>query len=601
MSADVKKQPRDGVPTAYGAAVFRAKSALFQLKRGAENLFAHGHARHRRGDALAGKSVIAESRTRLRGDDAAGERALEAGKVHNLRLAARRLDGVEVAAGAVFSFWAQVGRAGRGHGYVRGRELREGCIIPSVGGGLCQLSNALYDAALQAGFEIIERHAHTRAVPGSQAEAGRDATVFWNYVDLRWRSPRAFRIEATLGREHLTVRFRGDAPSETKDAKSRIELARQGQAAAHVTGDCFTCGALECFRHAGDEGERGRTGNAARFGRAAFLVDEYWPEFDEYVRAERTGRDLLCLPLDGRRFGKANYAWDTRGFGDVRERRMATALRSLASRRLAAQGAERQRALLRHAERVARAYAESLAFDVTHVTVMQHLLPFLWRDGRLGGRSFDVLMNGLPLERLHETLDAAAALHPESPTLADFRADEPLARAEREALANARRVATPHTLVASLFEERAVLLGWRMPGAAPSRRTGGGRVVFPGPTVGRKGAYEVREAARRMGLRLVVNGTQPEGEDFWRGVEVERRTKDDWLRDAGVVVLPAFVEHRPRRLLEALARGVPVVASTACGLEGVEGVTSVRAGDVEALCGAIELSLARGEAAPSGA
>ena len=89
-------------------------------------------------------------------------------------------------------------------GYVDGRELREGCIIPNVGGGLCQISNALYDAALKANFEIIERHAHSQIIAGSLAEQGRDATVFWNYVDLRFRSANAFRIEAKLGKDHLS-------------------------------------------------------------------------------------------------------------------------------------------------------------------------------------------------------------------------------------------------------------------------------------------------------------------------------------------------------------------------------------------------------------
>ena len=84
-----------------------------------------------------------------------------AGKIHNLRLAIRRIDGLEIPAGGIFSFWQQIGRATRRRGFVKGRELREGCIIPNIGGGLCQLSNALYDAALQANFEIVERHAHT--------------------------------------------------------------------------------------------------------------------------------------------------------------------------------------------------------------------------------------------------------------------------------------------------------------------------------------------------------------------------------------------------------------------------------------------------------
>jgi hypothetical protein len=35
---------------------------------------------------------------------------------------------------------------------------------------------------------------------------------------------------------------------------------------------------------------------------------------------------------------------------------------------------------------------------------MQNLLPFLWRDGHLGGRTFDVLMTRLPIAKFHETI-----------------------------------------------------------------------------------------------------------------------------------------------------------------------------------------------------
>jgi glycosyltransferase involved in cell wall biosynthesis len=48
-------------------------------------------------------------------------------------------------------------------------------------------------------------------------------------------------------------------------------------------------------------------------------------------------------------------------------------------------------------------------------------------------------------------------------------------------------------------------------------------------------------------------------------------------------VLPAWLEDQPRRLLQAVANGVPVIAADACGLDGISGVTTMPAGDVEIL------------------
>jgi hypothetical protein len=67
---------------------------------------------------------------------------LTAGKVENLRIATKKINGLEIKANEVFSFWRYIGNPNFGRGYVIGREIREGCIVPTVAGGLCQLSNA---------------------------------------------------------------------------------------------------------------------------------------------------------------------------------------------------------------------------------------------------------------------------------------------------------------------------------------------------------------------------------------------------------------------------------------------------------------------------
>lgn len=64
-------------------------------------------------------------------------------------------------------------------GFTTVRELREGCLVPAIGAGLCQLSGLLYQAVLNTALEIVKRHAHSRVIPGSSAEQNLDATVFW--------------------------------------------------------------------------------------------------------------------------------------------------------------------------------------------------------------------------------------------------------------------------------------------------------------------------------------------------------------------------------------------------------------------------------------
>ena len=206
--------------------------------------------------------VVAESRSKLWSDERAAEAVFQKGKIHNLRMAAQELDDVLLLPGEIFSFWKQVGRATRERGYVVGRMLQQGCLVPAVGGGLCQLSNALYDAALQSGCEIVERHAHSRVVPGSAAAAGRDATVAWNYVDLRFRSRVPLLIRARLTQEELAVSFCAfpgtvvprERPQQGRErAMMPSDVAHGKEPTPEMVATCATCEHAECFRHEREE------------------------------------------------------------------------------------------------------------------------------------------------------------------------------------------------------------------------------------------------------------------------------------------------------------------------------------------------------------
>ena len=206
-------------------------------------------------------------------------------------------------------------------------------------------------------------------------------------------------------------------------------------------------------------------------------------------------------------------------------------------------------------------------------------------------------MTRLPMQELHARLDRAFAAHPERKTLGDFRAPAELIEAEAEALAYASRIITPHSEIGRLFAEKAIMLDWRRPAVLPRvEPTPSARcIAFPGPTVARKGAYEVRDAARALDLDVLLLGSELEGPDFWDGVRTRKFDNpcepNGWLKEVALVVQPAIAEERPRYLLAALAADVPVIAAPACGLASQDLLTIVPANDLTALIAALRASL----------
>ncbi len=554
--------------------VFEAKKALLRVRRAVQNV-ADELPKLPKGPSLP--FVLTEVRSSLHRESAGTlERSLELGKVQNLRIVVGCLDGCSAQAGQTFSFWRHVGRCTSRRGFRNGRQLQEGCLLPAVGGGICQFTNALYEAALKAGLEIVERHPHTAAIPGSAAEKGTDATVAWNHIDLRLRSDRPWQISAKLTATELIVQVRSESPKAAS-----VEFGSRPKRPMLDTREhsCASCGALDC--HVKDRLP------SSVFETTAIVVDEVWPEFDAYL-ATLTGRCELLVPLDGERFHRPNYRWSHTGFEKVHVATRVALLRSFRQRRLGNQGAARQRALLKGTEQLANAYIKRLPAEATHLVIAQSLLPYLWRKGVLGGRTFDVLMSRLPVQILQDRLDRSLSSHPERTLLGDFRAEPWLVQAEQEALTAARRVITPHRFVAESLPN-SVLIPWARPKHV--EWTLGDAIAFPGPTAGRKGAYEVRAAATSLKLEVFLNGSNVEGEDFWEGVKIRRANPEDWLKGVAVVVQPAILEDRPRQLLEALAAGCPVIATTACGLPDHPNLTIVPDGDIDALIEAVRKTL----------
>jgi vancomycin resistance protein YoaR len=193
--------------------------------------------------------VLAESKTPLYTGYDPREQPLFVGKIENLRLACRQIHCRVLAPGQTFSFWRQVGPPWRSRGFSIGREVREGCVIPTIGGGLCQLSGSLFELASGLNFDLIERHYHTALPADVPYDARRDATLFWNYVDLRFRGAIPVLFECYISEDSLIVRLRGKTPRFHRSNLVEIAGNQVRVPARTLIGSCFTCGEAGCARH----------------------------------------------------------------------------------------------------------------------------------------------------------------------------------------------------------------------------------------------------------------------------------------------------------------------------------------------------------------
>ncbi|MGJ7606035.1 VanW family protein [Variovorax sp. LT1R20] len=561
-------------------------------------------ARRWHGDAhaLADAPVLAQYRTPLWSDGRADEFPLVAGKVQNLRVARGAFDAIEVPAGELLSFWRQLGRPSASRGFVQGRELRGGCVVPTLAGGLCQLSNALATVASRAGLELVERHGHTARIEQAADAPGDavDATVFWNYVDLKLRAKHAWRLEVELTSDELVLRIRARSPLAMPAVP--MALRRAGEEGASTAAPlplargCLSCDQTACFRHRSLPA-------VAQQGRTAVLLDAWTPEFARYLGEHHAGADRMQpvpLRLAFWRAGPAT-GWRREAVADGAASVQSpwwTSLRRTVWQRLWARHAGRRQGSLIDGQRwLALAFAARLKPEHTQLVIDQALLPHLQQLGALDGRRTTVLASALPMAEIERRLDAAARRWPDDATLRDFRADAAFVQAEAAALVRAEMVVTPHAgvgahLAAMAPRAASLRLDWMLPAArgidvavaAPPL------IVFAASALARKGARELAAALQGWPCRLRVLGSPSDDAQLWRGIDsVEHmHWRVDGLSGARVVVLPAHIEHAPRALLRALAAGLPVVASSACGLAGLPGVREVAAGDVEGLRAALK-------------
>lgn len=128
-------------------------------------------------------------------------------RTENIRLAAKALDGKQLAPGERFSFNESVGERTSEAGYKEALIIEGDAFAPGLGGGVCQVSSTLYNTVLLAHLEVIERHPHS--LPVSYVPPGRDATVAFPVLDFKFRNntDTTLLIRSFIEGNALTIQF----------------------------------------------------------------------------------------------------------------------------------------------------------------------------------------------------------------------------------------------------------------------------------------------------------------------------------------------------------------------------------------------------------
>jgi len=105
-------------------------------------------------------------------------------RIHNVDLVARLIDKHFVAPGATFSFNATTGERTAAKGFLEAPVIISGELSTGLGGGICQVSTTVFNAAFEAGLPITARTNHALYI--SHYPLGRDATVNYPDTDLKF-------------------------------------------------------------------------------------------------------------------------------------------------------------------------------------------------------------------------------------------------------------------------------------------------------------------------------------------------------------------------------------------------------------------------------
>ncbi len=142
-------------------------------------------------------------------------------KAVNIDLASRKLNGIVIRPGEVFSFWRLVGKTSKRKGYKEGRIIQKNKLIAGIGGGLCNLGNTIHLLVLHSPLKVTEFHKHSDALApdeGKRVPFSAGTSVCYNHIDYRFKNTTDQDIQLLVWceGENLFAELRSQKPFPVK-------------------------------------------------------------------------------------------------------------------------------------------------------------------------------------------------------------------------------------------------------------------------------------------------------------------------------------------------------------------------------------------------
>lgn len=132
----------------------------------------------------------------------------------NISLAAQKIDGYVINPGKRFSYNAVVGPRTAAAGFKTAHVYVGTQVVDGIGGGICQVSSTLYNAAILADMKIVSRTNHS--IPVGYVPLGRDATVSYGSIDFVFENDKSYpvSVKASVSGTNITVSIVGTQNSD---------------------------------------------------------------------------------------------------------------------------------------------------------------------------------------------------------------------------------------------------------------------------------------------------------------------------------------------------------------------------------------------------